>query len=164
MKFIQSNAFLPVISVCLPLLCSLAEMSAADPQPADVKSLAWMVGAWTGRLGEVETEEHWIAPKGRIMLGVARMTRGDKPASFEFLRIAQTAAGLSYFASPGGRPAIEFSLVEQGPQRVAFENPKHDFPQRISYWLDAEGALHARIEGMIKDQQLSHEFRWERVR
>ena len=28
-----------------------------------------------------------------------------------------------------------------------FENRQHDFPQRILYWLDAAGAMHARIEG-----------------
>jgi hypothetical protein len=67
--------------------------------------------------------------------------------SFEFLRIAAEPEGIVYWASPKGRPATPFKLSEWGTRRAVFANPAHDFPQRILYWIDEAGALHARIEG-----------------
>jgi hypothetical protein len=129
----------------------------------EVDSLAWMVGSWIERKEGRETEEHWIAPKGGLMLGVNRTVTSAGKSSYEFLRIAKTAAGISYFASPGGRPAVEFPLIESGPTRAVFENPKHDFPQRIIYELDGD-ALNARIEGTIGGQKRGMQWRWEKAK
>jgi hypothetical protein len=141
--------------------------SAADDAPArKLDNLAWMVGSWLERKPGVETEEHWIAPKGDVMLGVNRTVRESGKTSFEFLRIARTPTGISYFASPGGRLATEFKLVESAAtnseKKVVFENREHDFPQRVIYWLD-DGSLRARIEGTIGGQPRSQEWRWEHI-
>jgi hypothetical protein len=65
--------------------------------------------------------------------------------------------------SPMGSPPTPFRLVEQGPSRVVFENLAHDFPQRILYWLDEAGALHARVEGTEKGIARHEEWRWRRA-
>ena len=80
----------------------------------------------------------------------------------EFLRIADTPEGFSYYASPGGRPAVEFKVKELGDRRVVFENAAHDFPQRILYWRDGD-KLVARIEGTIGGKGKSEEWRFARV-
>ncbi len=96
------------------------------------------------------------------MLGVNRTVRASGKTEFEFLRIAKTGKGISYFASPGGRPPVEFPMVESSAKRVVFDNPKHDFPQRICYWTEPDGKLAARIEGTINGQKRALEWRWER--
>lgn len=83
--------------------------------------------------------------------------------TFEFLRIAQTAEGVSYFASPGGRAPVEFKLKESSAGRVVFENAAHDFPQRILYWREGE-ALMARIEGTVGREAKQQEWRFVRAR
>lgn len=130
----------------------------------DLDRLRWLVGAWSEKKGAVETQEHWIAPQGGLMLGVNRTVRTAGKSSFEFLRIAKTQTGISYFASPGGRPPVEFPLIESKEDRAVFENPKHDFPQRIIYTLAKDGALHARIEGTIGGKARSMEWRWEKMK
>jgi len=82
--------------------------TAADPSPS-LDSLAWLSGSWIERKGQATTEEHWMAPSGGLMLGVNRTIAASGKASFEFLRIAQTPEGLSYFASPQGKPATNSS-------------------------------------------------------
>lgn len=44
---------------------------------------------------------------------------------------------------------------------MAFENPTHDFPQRISCWRERE-ALSARVEGTIKGTPRSEQWRFEK--
>jgi hypothetical protein len=83
--------------------------------------------------------------------------------SYEFLRIAETADGVSYFASPGGKPPVEFKAKETGDKRVVFENAAHDFPQRIIYRRDGD-QLVARIEGSIQGKVRTEEWRFTRVR
>lgn len=135
---------------------------ASDDAPArQLDDLSWLVGSWLERKPGVETEEHWIAPKGDLMLGVNRTVRESGKTSFEFLRIARTPTGISYFANPGGRPATEFRLVEAAAKKVVFENREHDFPQRIIYWRDDDGSLHARIEGTIGGLPRSQEWKWQ---
>jgi hypothetical protein len=44
-----------------------------------------------------------------------------------------------------------------------FENPEHDFPQRVGYRLDKPDALVAWIEGTSKGQPRRVEFSYARV-
>jgi hypothetical protein len=131
-------------------------------ETADLASLAWLSGAWSGAAGKMEMEEVWMAPKGGAMLGLHRDVAGGRMVSFEFLRIVQKGDVIDYIASPGGRAPTVFTLKEQGDRRVVFENPSHDYPQKISYWIDAGGALHARIEGDKAGKRGPMEWTWRK--
>jgi hypothetical protein len=134
----------------------------AEAAPPDLAELAWLAGSWTGVDQGVEMEEFWQAPKGKSMLGLHRDIAKGRTVSFEFLRIEATAEAITYWGSPEGRPATPFRLVELKGKRVVFENPEHDFPQRIIYWLDGDGALHAKIEGTQGGKNSSMEWSWRR--
>lgn len=126
-----------------------------------VASLDWMAGTWVHeRAGETVTES-WIGPGNGLMVA-ANLTAGPATrGAYEFLRIAETPEGFSYFASPGGRAPVEFKLKELGERRVVFENPRDAFPQRILYWRDGE-ALMARVEGSPGGRVRFEEWRFVR--
>jgi hypothetical protein len=132
----------------------------SNSAPPDLKALSWMAGNWSGTRDGVSMEETWLDAKGNSMLGVHRDVRGGRTISFEFLRIEATADAITYWASPQGKSATPFRLVELKDKRVVFENAEHDFPNRIVYWLSKDGALHARIEGKLKGQPASEEWTW----
>lgn len=137
----------------------LVPSSGAAESP-DLRSLAWMAGSWGGEDGATRMEEHWTAPRGGLMLGLHRDVRGEKNAFFEFLRIEAREEGIVYIAMPKAGPGTAFKLVESGASRVVFENPEHDFPQRILYWLTPENALHARVEGTQGGKSTFEEWTW----
>lgn len=128
----------------------------------DLQQLSWMKGTWTRQEGEQHQEEHWTSPDGGTMMGVARTIVGTRTVEFEFLRIVQTKPDrIVYYASPGGRcPATPFELKQIGSERVVFENLDYDFPQRIIYWRDTDGSLHARIEGDLNGKPQHLEWTW----
>ena len=140
-----------------------APVGAQAPVPG-VEGLGWMEGTWTGEKDGVWTEETWTSPRGGALLGAHRDVKGARMVSWEFLRLQATEAGIVYFASPRSAPPTPFTMVESGVKRAVFENKAHDFPQRILYWLDASGALHARIEGPKGDRTLAEEWVWTRAR
>ena len=120
-----------------------------------------MAGSWTGvdRRG-VAMEEHWTAPKGNSMIGIHRDAGKGRTLLFEFLRIEQQGDQIVYLSMPNGRsPATPFPLKEVSGTRVVFENPTHDFPQRIIYWKEGND-LRARIEGTLNGKAGSDEWRW----
>lgn len=143
------------------ILFATSPAFAEDKPKTSVADLAWLTGTWASTKDGVETEENWNAPKGGLMLGTNRTVSGKGKPMFEFLRIADTEKGVSYFASPMGRAATEFPLKTLEKEKVTFENAKHDYPQRILYWK-ADGKLHARIEGTIGGRERSQEWVWEK--
>ncbi len=152
------------IGILLLLAVVVGFSARVGAQPfTDLSSLAWMAGNWSGVQDGVEMEEFWQKPKGNSMLGLHRDVAGGRTSSFEFLRIEATPQAITYWASPQGRPATPFVLIEQKGKRVVFENAKHDFPQRVIYWLSDDGALHAKIEGTMNGKPAAEEWTWQRT-
>jgi hypothetical protein len=129
----------------------LAALLAATPlAAADTAALpGWMAGAWEQAGPEGRwADEYWTPPRGGMMIGAARIGKGDALGVFEHTRIVRKADGtLAFFAQPFGRPAAEFPMVAGGERMIEFANPAHDYPQRIRYWHEA-GRLKARISLM----------------
>lgn len=118
------------------------------PARAAVGDMAWLAGAWVGTRGAGGTtsiEERWSPPLGGAMLAVSRTVSRDRMRAFEFLRIVERDGGLVYIAQPNGGSPTEFVLTELEATRAVFENPRHDFPQRIVYEIAEEGRLIASI-------------------
>ena len=67
-----------------------------------------------------------------------------------------------YFASPGGRPPVEFPMTQMTDNAIVFENAAHGYPARISYRRDGE-ALVAWIEGKRQGSDASEEWRFTRT-
>lgn len=134
------------------LLCASARADALD-------AVAWLAGCWqhTGRdAGSVEV---WTAPAGGQMLGLGRLTRSGRVVDFEFMQLrAEPDGTLSYIAQPQGRPPTSFRLLQQTDAEVVFENPAHDFPQRVRYRREGTDRLLARIEGQRDGKERAVDF------
>lgn len=141
-------------SLILCLALTLTVPLCADSKLDD---LSWMTGHWAATLDGWDMEEVWLAPAGGVMLGMHRDTKGAR-AMFEFQRIASTPEGIVYFAQPRGNPPTPFRLTEVSATRAVFENPQHDFPQRIIYTLRGQ-QLCARVEG---EKEAAQEWCWSR--
>ena len=96
------------------------------------------------------------------MLGLNRVIRPGKRAFFEFLRIEERDGEIAYVAQPGGGASTSFRLVSVEGTTAVFENPDHDFPQRIIYRLD-DGKLCARIEGTVDGEDSAQGWCWQAV-
>ena len=144
------------------LFILVALLSAAMSLHAqEIERLSWMTGTWAQNKEGETVQESWLGPRGKMMAAVNLTSSTKRGASFEFLRIVTTPAGLSYMASPDGKSPTEFKLKELGDKRVVFENLGHDFPQRVLYWIEPDGAMKARIEGTVQGKARSKEWRFE---
>jgi hypothetical protein len=122
-----------------------ADIALPAPAKAELAAVTWIGGDWTGTMGAMAIEERWSPPAGGAMLATARTVSKGRMVAFEFLRIVERDGGLVYIAQPNGSPPTEFVLTEASEGRAVFENPRHDFPQRIVYERADENGLRASI-------------------
>ena len=123
--------------------------------------VAWLAGCWQADGGEAGSVEQWMAPAGGAMLGMGRTVKAGRMSTFEFMQIreAATGGGIEFHAMPAGQAPATFPAKAVSAGEVTFENPAHDFPQRIVYWKDGND-LRARIEGTMNGKPGSEEWRW----
>jgi len=143
MNFLRRSRSLALVA------CSMVAAGGSVAADIDVTSLAWMAGCWSAEQGEAGTGEHWLRPAGGTMLGVSRTVKNGKTVAFEFMQLRHDAGGkLVLIALPSGQQQTTFTAVASERNSVTFENPSHDFPQKVIYRLQPGGKLTARIEGM----------------
>ncbi|MDO9578607.1 MAG: DUF6265 family protein [Candidatus Cloacimonadales bacterium] len=126
--------------------------------------LGWLAGSWLCKTENHDTEEFWQIPKGNLMLGLNRTVSSGEKTTFEFLRIFQREDEIFYAASPNGKSATFFKLIESENRKAIFENPEHDFPQRIIYNLLKSNKLFASIEGEMKGEKKRKEWLFVKVK
>ena len=141
-----------------------AALATAPPAPEpDISRLAWMTGCWMQVRANGRVDEQWMAPGGGMMLGMSRTLKDGKVREFEFLRIAPGPNGrLAFVAKPSGQAEAAFPLKEITRDMVVFEDPAHDFPQRILYKRVDDSTIIGRIEGQIGGQARAIDYPYTR--
>lgn len=129
---------------------------------AGVQDLAWLHGCWEQASANSVVEEQWMAPRAGTLLGLSRTVRDGRLREYEFILIREQEGRLVYRAHPSGQAAAEFVASTAAGTAVVFENPQHDFPQRIGYERRGDDLL-AWIEGVRNGQPRRIEFPYRRV-
>ena len=112
-------------------------LQAAQPQTA--APLAWIEGDWhcdavpSEGSGPRRFEEYWVRDSRGGLVGAGRLIQ-QGTRLLEHMRIAPDAEGrLTFYGAPDGAVPVAFPVARLSDNEVVFENPTHDFPQRISY-------------------------------
>jgi hypothetical protein len=132
-------------------------------QPVSVERVSWLQGCWELSSGQRTVEEQWMAPRGGVMIGMGRTVRGGALVEYESVVIRQQGDRLAYEAHPSGEPSAVFLSSTLNESTVVFENPQHDFPQKVGYQRSGAGSLLAWVEGTEKGQTRRIEFPYKRV-
>jgi len=139
----------------------LSGIATAD---SDIAQLHWLSGCWAANDKEQGSIEYWTAPAGNSMLGVSRSVREGSTVFFEYMRIVvEDTNDIVFVASPDGQTTATFALIYLDDSKVVFENPQHDFPQRVIYRLEQPSQLVGRIEGTVDGVPRSTDFPMTKV-
>ncbi len=163
----QSATYRRIAAVLAVLVTCASALPAQPPagKPVhDIKALAWMAGCWEQRAAGRVTQEHWMAPSGGTMIGMSRTVAGGATRGWEFLRIAYASGTLTYIAQPSGQAETAFAASSVSDTLVAFDNPTHDFPQRIVYRRVTPDSVVARISAVRNGQTRAMDIPMARTR
>jgi hypothetical protein len=133
-----------------PSVADLAPVAGLAPADDPWHPVRFLSGTWQATDDAGTSMETWSEPSGSAMYGQNRSTNGSHLVFFELLTIERRDDSFIYLASPKGSPATAFAMtsneVNSDGAAVTFENQDHDFPKRISYRLNANGVLSARVD------------------
>lgn len=159
----SARLFPPFSRVGLLLLTLvLAPAPAVAQELVTVDGLGFLSGCWNGTTASGTTiEEHYTSPSRNLILGTTRYLRDGAARSFEFSLITAGQGASTLVPHPGGRASVPFREASRNASAISWENPSHDFPQRIGYRRVAPDTLVARIE--LMDGTRATEYRMAKV-
>ena len=109
--------------------------------------------------------ENWMTPAGTSMLGMGRTVKAGVTADYEFMRIEIRGTDYYFVAQPKANATeTAFKLTSSQPTLAVFEDPTHDFPQKIGYQLTKPNELSAWIEGVVKGKTKRVDFLMQRAK
>lgn len=135
-----------VLWLALAMVMALLPAVAVHAVGPSDEALDWIAGRWCAAQGDAGVDEYWLPPVAGETQGLSRTVRDDRVVAFEFMRIEMRDGVQTFLAQPQGRAETAFARSAGGFHWVRFENPAHDFPDRIEYRRDGD-ALRAVIEG-----------------
>lgn len=126
------------------------------PKGNSLKSLQWMEGKWT-KDEETPTKsiEVWQTVSDSEMTGFGLTTENGDTIFYEKLSIIAKGKEIHYLADVGNG-IVSFKLTNWENERWSFENPEHDFPQRIIYAKEGDNMIAYAEAG---DVSLAFRFR-----
>lgn len=153
-----------LVARCLFCLLLGTSLTLAQTSSGQLDKLAWLTGCWAREGKEAGTGETWMPPAGGTMLGMSRAVKDGKTSFIEFLQIRTGPEGkLQYVVLMPGQSEVAFTLTKLTDTEAVFENPAHDFPQRIIYRREGKAKLFARIEGPENGKTVGVDFPMRRI-
>ncbi len=127
----------------------------------------WLLGEWSNTSPEGTVVEKWAKQNDSTYLGNAFFVVEGDTVSSEIVTLEQKGAELFYVPTledqNDGNP-VTFKLSEITDTKMVFENPTHDFPQKITYSkVDAENIM-AEISGTVDGEPQVHQFPMQKVK
>lgn len=169
-----------ILGTALLVACSTPPDPMADAIPvkphSDSMSIRYsdlvlkLMGDWTDSMSEpgAVIHEQWQRTDDGFHLGLGFVMVEKDTVFIEHLTLAYDSAGRASYdvrvPSQNDGGTVRFPLTACIGDSMLFENPAHDFPQRIVYALQSNGDWIARVTGLGKDgAQRGFSYRFTRA-
>jgi hypothetical protein len=147
--------------IVLNLLSASCVTENRKPEKAGLNKLDWFIGSWSGQTSESIFTESWVKVNNTLYSGQSYFIKGSDTLSRETISLQQHDTSLFYVPlveGQNGNKPVYFRLTFSDSVNAVFENPEHDFPQKIAYHLKPGDSLIATISGNIEGKIRSIRF------
>ncbi|MEZ7498936.1 DUF6265 family protein [Flavobacterium sp. Arc3] len=152
--------FLVLITIFVS--CKKTDSDDSDKNEKDkIKTARWMQGQWENKSTDGTLTETWKKVNDSTYNGQSFFLKGKDTIHYETIVLQQIEDQLSYNANVRGQnqdKPVAFLLTETKENQLVFENPKHDYPQKISYTKVSKDSLVAEISGIQSGQPSSEKY------
>jgi hypothetical protein len=132
-----------------------------------IEKADWLIGQWQSNSETEKIAEVWEKENDTVYLGKSYSLKNTDTISAERIRLEEHGNKLFYIPVVKNQnigEVVKFTLTSADPDQLVFENPEHDFPQKISYALITKDSLFAQISGMYKGKQESERYPMHRIK
>ena len=132
----------------------------SDSSPISMGDLDWLPGKWIMTKGDRTYTEHWKMESENKYKAHNYLSGKSGIVFEEFVDMVLEGNNIIYRVKVPGQndgKAIDFKLTSTDPHVLVFENPHHDFPNRMRYAYN-DGTLHIIATGNEagKDRKLEY--------
>jgi hypothetical protein len=122
----------------------------------------WLLGEWEKKDSLGTLKEIWTTQDDSSYVGQSYYFQNEKDTLHnEQIELTQDGGHLIYRATVKGEnndEAVPFQMTKSEDSLLIFENPKHDYPQKIQYKLMKNGSLIATISGKQNKKSSSESY------
>lgn len=141
----MKKIFLLLISTLLFISCQNSK------DVSKIVGANWLLGKWENKSANGNLSETWIKVNDSIYDGESYFIKGKDTLHFEKIQMKQKGEDLYYIATVKGQnndKPISFIHNDTIEKQLVFENPKHDYPQKISYSQNTKDSIIIQISGI----------------
>lgn len=149
------------ITPILLLLAIVSCKNAESPEKDKIKAAGWLIGKWENVTPQGILTETWSKVNDSTFQGNSFFIKEKDTIHFETIKLQQKGEVLTYNATVIGQnnnEAVAFEMTNSTEKGLVFENPKHDYPQKISYTKGANNSLTAEISGIQLGKPSSEKY------
>lgn len=144
------------------IVCLLS-FSCSNKKPV-IADFTWIEGKWTGSSEGMEFFEQWKPLQGNLLEGQGGAISGSDTVFSEKIKIEQRGEEIFYIPNvPENGGPVDFKFTGYKKDSIVFENPKHDFPQRVVYFRLPNNKLYACIDGLKAGKYSRIEFSYQKA-
>ncbi|MDD2821923.1 MAG: DUF6265 family protein [Flavobacterium sp.] len=152
----------------LVLLLVVAACKNSDSNKNDkIKASQWLLGKWQSKSTDGYLQETWKKVNDSTFQATSYYIKEEDTLHFETITLQQKGEELTYSAAVKGQnddKPVAFKLTTATEKQLVFENPKHDYPQKISYTQTTPNNLVAKISGIQQAKPTSEQFSMKKIK
>jgi hypothetical protein len=121
----------------------------------------WLLGNWENKSADGDLLESWKKVNDSLYDGESYFIKGKDTLHFEKIQMKQKGEALFYIATVKGQnndKPVTFIHNDTIEKQLVFENPKHDFPQKIVYSRITKDSIIIQISGIQQGKPSSERF------
>ena len=152
-------------TLILLLLAIVSCKNSEKDEKDKIKSANWLLGKWSTKTADGDLSEKWIQLNDSTFQGESFFIKGKDTLHSESIVLQQNGEELIYNATVKGQnenKAVAFNMTAGTEKQLVFENPKHDYPQKITYSLINKDSLVASISGVQLGKPSAEKFGMKR--
>lgn len=154
--------------IILVLLLAISACKKSDSNKNEkIKAASWLLGNWEHKSVDGNLIENWKKVNDSTFKAQSYFIKEKDTLHFESITLQQKGKQLTYSATVKGQnndKAVTFKLTTATEKQMVFENPKHDYPQKISYTQITPDSLVAKISGIQQGKPSSEQFSIKRIK
>lgn len=134
----------------------------SEKQFDKLEKMNWLVGQWENKTPEGYLTETWVKDNDSTFSGQTYFIIREKDTVHsESIVLTQVNEDLIYRPTVKGQnndEPVDFKLTSDAENSFIFENPKHDYPQKIVYRKVNDKSLVATITGIQQGKQSTESY------
>jgi len=134
---------------------------------ASFQDAEWLIGNWGNTLPDGSFIEKWTKENDTVYKAESYFIANNDTLFAEYVTLGKVNDTITYTVTvpdQNNEQPVGFKLTSMSANKMVFENPQHDYPNKIEYTKVTADSIIAVIYGLKKGKQASETFAMARLK